>query len=346
MDLLEALFNDNSLYFDGLDRLQEAIYISDANGNIIYFNKVAENLDGYKLKEVRGKSIKSLYGIDETTSPLLKSLASEHPRYNEKFTYYINGKENVQICNTSPIYKDGQLVGAYSIQRDITPFKEIVERNIALQYKIEQVKNKEENASSENPFSEIKGNSAAFMECKTLANRVSKTDSTVMLVGETGSGKEVFARAIHDHSNRANKPFLALNCAAIPETLIEGILFGTEKGVYTGAVEKDGILTKAQGGTVFLDEINSMSLAAQAKLLRVLEEKKIMKLGSDREKPIDIRIISSTNESPQKAIEEKHFREDLFYRLSVVQITIPPLRERKEDIIELTHYFIERYNKK
>ena len=191
MDLLEALFNDNSLYFDGLDRLQEAIYISDANGNIIYFNKVAENLDGYKLKEVRGKSIKSLYGIDETTSPLLKSLASEHPRYNEKFTYYINGKENVQICNTSPIYKDGQLVGAYSIQRDITPFKEIVERNIALQYKIEQVKNKEERASSENPFSEIKGSSAAFMECKTLANRVSKTDSTVMLVGETGSGKEV-----------------------------------------------------------------------------------------------------------------------------------------------------------
>lgn len=346
MDLLEALFHDNSLYFDGLDRLQEAIYVSDANGNIIYFNKVAENLDGYKLKEVRGKSIKSLYGIDETTSPLLKSLASEHPRYNEKFTYYINGKENVQICNTSPIYKDGQLVGAYSIQRDITPFKEIVERNIALQYKIEQVKNKEESASSENPFSEIKGSSSTFMECKTLANRVSKTDSTVMLVGETGSGKEVFARAIHDHSNRANKPFLALNCAAIPETLIEGILFGTEKGVYTGAVEKDGILTKAQGGTVFLDEINSMSLAAQAKLLRVLEEKKIMKLGSDREKPIDVRIISSTNESPQKAIEEKHFREDLFYRLSVVQITIPPLRERKEDIIELTHYFIERYNKK
>lgn len=346
MDLLEALFHDNSLYFDGFDRLQEAIYVSDAKGNIVYFNKVAEALDGYKLKDVRGKSIKTLYGIDETTSPLLKSLASEHPRYNEKFTYYINGQENIQICNTSPIYKDGQLVGAYSIQRDITPFKEIVEKNIALQYKIEQTKRKDERFISENPFSEIKGNSDAFMECKALAHRVSKTDSTIMLVGETGSGKEVFARAIHNHSNRANKPFLALNCAAIPETLIEGILFGTAKGVYTGAVEKDGILTKAQGGTVFLDEINSMSLSSQAKLLRVLEEKKIMKLGSDKETPIDVRIISSTNESPRKAIEEKHFREDLFYRLSVVQITIPPLRERKEDIIELTRHFIERYNKK
>ena len=165
-----------------------------------------------------------------------------------------------------------------------------------------------------------------------------------MLIGSTGSGKEIFARAIHNGSNRVKKTVLALNCAAIPETLIESILFGTVKGVYTGAVEKDGILAQADGGTVFLDEINSMPLASQAKLLRVLEERRIMKLGSNKEVPIDIRVISSTNEDPVDAVRNQHMREDLLYRLSVVPIVIPPLRERKEDLPELIDYFIKKYN--
>ncbi|MEG1479242.1 MAG: sigma 54-interacting transcriptional regulator [Clostridiales bacterium] len=183
-----------------------------------------------------------------------------------------------------------------------------------------------------------------FKKCKNHAWRVAKTDSSVMLVGNTGSGKEVFARAIHQHSNRANGPFLALNCAAIPETLIEGILFGTTKGVYTGAMEKEGLLAQANGGTLFLDEVNSMPITSQAKLLRVLEEKTIMKLGSGKEKEIDIRIISSTNEAPFDAVDNGHMREDLFYRLSVVQIVIPPLRERSEDIPKLVEHFIHKYN--
>lgn len=344
MNFFCDLFKDDSLYFDMLDRLQEAIFICDKEEHIIYFNKASQELDGYKLEDVKNKKVSKLYNINKENSPLLRALYTECPVYNEEITYIVNGKEIVQSCNTSPIYRDGQIIGAYSIQRDITSIKEIVERNINLQDEILNAREHFTSLSEKDPFKEIKGHSKNFNACKVMAWQAAKTDSSVLLVGETGCGKEVFARAIHEHSNRSQKPFLALNCAAIPESLLEGILFGTTRGVYTGAVEKEGILSRAMGGTVFLDEINSMSLLSQAKLLRVLEEKKVMKLGSEKEKPIDIRLISSTNEIPQQALELKHLREDLFYRLSVIQISIPPLRLRKDDIPELTAHFIQKYN--
>ena len=167
-----------------------------------------------------------------------------------------------------------------------------------------------------------------------------------MLVGATGSGKELFARAIHENSPRKNGPFLALNCAAIPEDLLEGILFGTAKGVYTGAVEREGLLLQAEGGTVFLDEMNSMPPSSQAKLLRVLEEKKVCKLGASRGRDINVRLISSCNEPPQAAVERGAMRRDLFYRLSVVYIRIPSLAERREDIPLLVDFFISEYNRR
>lgn len=345
MNLFEALFDKRNLYFDALDHMIEAIYICDTEQNLIYFNKAAERLDGYLLSEVKGRSTYELYGLDERHSPMLRALTTERPVVNEEFSYYVNGKEIVQLCNAGPIYDEGRLVGAYTVQRDLTMFKNMVEQNIALQNAMNYQRSI--GALPENdPFSNIVGISETFQRCVEQARQAAKTTSSVMLIGSTGSGKEVFARAIHDGSDRRKKPFLALNCAAIPETLIEGILFGTTKGVYTGAVEKDGILAQAEGGTVFLDEINSMPLVSQAKLLRVLEERKIMKLGSDKETPIDIRIISSTNESPAEAIRNGHMREDLFYRLSVVQVLIPPLRERKEDIPHLVRYFVDKYNKR
>lgn len=347
MNLFDEIFNKNTLYFDIFDKMIEAVYFCDVKGNLVYFNKVAEKLDGYLLKDSKGKALSDLYGLDEHSSPMLKALTTECPIHNEEFKYYVNGKEIVQICNASPVYSDGKLVGAYTVQRDLTPFMDMIEKNIALQREIMHQKNRD---ISENPkaqaFSNIIGNSRVFMRCKDLAWRTAKTDSAVMLVGNTGSGKEVFARAIHESSNRNKGPFLALNCAAIPESLIESILFGTTKGVYTGAMEKDGLLAQADGGTLFLDEVNSMPLASQAKLLRVLEEKKIMKLGSNKEEDINIRIISSTNEVPRDAISKGHLREDLFYRLSVVQIIIPSLVDRKEDIPALVQYFIDKYNKR
>ncbi|MBQ6810979.1 MAG: sigma 54-interacting transcriptional regulator [Firmicutes bacterium] len=345
MDFFNALFREERLYFDLFDQITDAIYICDTEHRLVYFNKAAETLDGFDLKEVKGKTVEELYGIDEKTSPALRALTTEQPVINEKFTYYINGKENLQICFAGPIYSDGKLSGCYSIQRNVTALKEIVETNIALQRAIAKEKKKNHNQPTKNSvFSRLVGQSQSFTNCLTLAEQAAKTDSSIMLVGETGSGKEGLARAIHDLSNRAEKPFLALNCAAIPESLLEGILFGTKKGVYTGALEKEGILSQADGGTIFLDELNSMPLSSQSKLLRVLEEKKIMKLGSNKEKKINVRIISSTNENPRNAILSGKLREDLFYRLSVVQITIPPLRERREDIPDLTEHFIKKYN--
>ena len=345
MDLFEELFDSRNLYFDAFDRMSDAFYVLDINKNIVYINKAAERLDGHLLRDVKGKSTKEVYGLDDEDSPALKSLKYECPIVDEPFTYYVNGRELPQICNSGPIYNNGKLVGSYSIQKDMTNIRDIVEKNISLQHEL----NRRESLAPKDtgdPFGKIIGNSDSLGTCISQARSAAKTNSAVMLVGNTGSGKEIFATAIHKASDRVKRPFLTLNCAAIPDTLIEGILFGTVKGVYTGAIEKDGLLAQADGGTVFLDEINSMPLSSQAKLLRVLEEKKIMKLGSNKEEPIDIRIISSTNEFPVEAIRNGHLREDLFYRLSVVQITIPPLRDRKEDILLLTEFFIEKYNRR
>ena len=345
MNLFYEVFDQRCLYFDAFDRMHDAVYVVDTDKKIVYINKAAESLDGYLLKEIKGKTVFELYNLDDQNSPALKALETECPVIDEQFSYYVNGKEVIQLCNAGPIYEDGRLRGAYSIQKDLTRFKGIVEENIALQQEINR--RKEFDAfDGHDPFSGIIGKEEVFSKTIAQARQAAKTDSSVMLIGSTGSGKEVFAHAIHNSSKRAKKPFLALNCAAIPETLIESILFGTVKGVYTGAVEKDGILAQADGGTVFLDEINSMPLASQAKLLRVLEERRIMKLGSNKEVPIDIRIISSTNETPAEAVRNCHIREDLLYRLSVVPITIPPLRERKGDIPLLVQYFIEQYNKR
>ncbi|MDO4541832.1 MAG: sigma 54-interacting transcriptional regulator [Bacillota bacterium] len=344
MNIFDAIFRKERFYFNAFDHIAEAVFVCDTQQRVWYMNKASERLDQYKLKDIRGKTVYELYGLDETTSPLLSAIATECPIIDKKYTYYVNGKEIVQMCNAAPIYDDGKLVGGYSIQRDLTTIQEMVEQNIVLQRKITEKKHSPE--ETENTFSRLIGSCHKFAKCKDMALRAAMNDSTIMLVGDTGSGKELFARAIHEESSRAKKPFLALNCAAIPAGLIEGILFGTKKGVYTGAIEKEGILAQADGGTVFFDELNSMPLESQAKLLRVLEERKIMKLGSDKEQDINIRIISSINKSPQEVINSNHLREDLFYRLSVVQIQIPPLSQRREDIPELTDYFIKKYNKR
>lgn len=344
MDFLNEFFFSDHMYFDAFDKLKEAFYVCDIEGNLIYINKVAEKLDGYLFKDIKGKSTYELYGLDESSSPMLKALFSERPVYNQKFSYYVNGREIVQICNAAPFYVEGKLAGAYTLQRDETPLKEIIEKNISLQWEV--ANNKGKMAPAVKDFNIIIGESDSLRGCKQKASRAAKNDSSVMLVGDTGSGKELFARAIHECSSRANGPFLALNCAAIPESLIEGILFGTSKGVYTGAVEREGLLTQADGGTLFLDEVNSMPLASQAKLLRVLEDRNVQKLGSAKGKHINTRIISACNVLPSGAVANGQLREDLFYRLSVVHIIIPPLKERRSDIPLLVNYFMERYNKR
>ena len=166
----------------------------------------------------------------------------------------------------------------------------------------------------------------------------------MLIYGETGTGKELFAQSIHYEGIRKDGPFIAQNCAAIPETLLEGILFGTEKGGFTGAIQRKGIFEQANGGTLLLDEINSMSNELQAKLLRVLQEGYIRRIGGVKDIPIDVKIIATTNEEPLESIKNGTLRKDLYYRLNVIYINIPPLRERKEDILVLSNHFIDKYN--
>ncbi|MGC8803251.1 MAG: sigma-54-dependent transcriptional regulator, partial [Bacteroidales bacterium] len=191
---------------------------------------------------------------------------------------------------------------------------------------------------------EIVGQSEAIRKVLEMADKVAPTDARVLIMGPNGSGKELIARRIHDHSKRANAPFVEVNCAAIPSELIESELFGHEKGSFTSAIkDRKGKFELAHGGTLFLDEIGDMSLDAQAKVLRALQENKITRVGSEKEIKVDVRVIAATNKNMQEEIRANRFREDLFHRLSVVIIHVPPLNERKEDIPLLAQHFIELF---
>ena len=196
-------------------------------------------------------------------------------------------------------------------------------------------------------FAQIIGASEKMVEVSRLVQKVSPSDTAVLLTGESGTGKELFARAIHSISNRKNKPYITINCAAIPGELLENELFGSERGAFTSShARKMGKFEIADGGTVFLDEIGDLEFSLQAKLLRVLQEHSFERLGGNKPIEVDVRVIAATNQNLQEAIGKQKFREDLFYRLSVFPIHIPPLRERHDDIVPLANYFVEKYSRR
>jgi len=212
---------------------------------------------------------------------------------------------------------------------------ELVDENLFLRRELEE----------KYRFSNIIGRSRPMQEIFALIERVSRTSSTVLVEGESGTGKELIARAIHYESNRATHRFLSVNCGALPEDLLESELFGHERGSFTGAVrEKKGLFREAHGGTLFLDEISEMSPAMQVKLLRALQEKKVRRVGGNEEEPVDVRIIAATNRDLKEQTETGLFREDLFYRINVIPIRLPPLRRRREDIPLLVDFFIKKYS--
>ena len=190
---------------------------------------------------------------------------------------------------------------------------------------------------------DIIGSDPLLVSAKNLASKMALKDINILIQGETGTGKEIFAQGIHNLSSRKDEKFVAVNCAAFPETLIEGLLFGTVKGAFTGSADKIGLIEEANHGTLFLDELNSMSLNMQAKLLRVLQEKTIRRVGSTKNIPVDVRIISSCNEDAYALSENGTLRRDLFYRLASVVVEIPPLRERMDDIVPLTWHYIRKH---
>jgi len=230
----------------------------------------------------------------------------------------------------------------------IPQIKQLVEKAISLRKLMKQevtYAQGDDQKQAEGKEERIVGTSPKMQEIYKLVGQISQSDITVLLRGESGTGKELLSRAIYHHSLRSNQTFLPINCAAIPDTLLESELFGHEKGAFTGAISRRiGKLEQCQGGTVFLDEIGDMSLPTQAKLLRVLQERSFERLGGMETIKVDVRFIVATNKDLEAAIANGQFREDLYYRLNVVSLTVPPLRERKEDLPELVSYFIKRFN--
>ncbi|MGE5541926.1 MAG: sigma-54 interaction domain-containing protein, partial [Bacillota bacterium] len=242
------------------------------------------------------------------------------------------------------------IVGAVEVSKNVTRIKELSERLIDLQLQLSERKGRPPAAASGQSalytFQDIVGRHPAIAGVKSLGMRAARSNSTVLVYGDTGTGKELLVQAIHNASQRAAMPFIAQNCAALPESLVEGLLFGTIRGAFTGAEDRPGLFELADGGTLYLDEINSLALDLQAKLLRVLQDGKVRRVGDTRVRPVDVRVIASTNMRPEEALAQKKIRADLYYRLNVVYIEIPPLRQRREDISLLVQHFIGKCNDK
>ncbi len=219
--------------------------------------------------------------------------------------------------------------------KNTSTMERIVSENIRLRKEVE----------SKYAFPGVIGHSKAIHKVFDSMKQILNDDCTVLLTGESGTGKEVLAKAIHYNGNRKDKPFLAINCGALPETLLEAELFGSVRGAFTGAVDKQGLFQAAHGGTLFLDEIHHTSEAMQIKLLRVLQEKEIRKVGGTKSTKVDVRLVCATNEDLHKAVQEKRFRQDFFYRINVVTIDVPALRDRREDVPDLAVHFLEKYAK-
>ena len=325
------------------------IHVIDKNRKTIFYNDAMASLEGLKSSQVINKDLLGVFpSLDENSSTLIKVLNSKEPIMDKTQTYLnFKGQKITAVNTTVPLYSEGEIVGALEISKDITYLKRLSDRLMELQYELNS-SNYENIKSRKNirkyRFTDIIGADEKMVRAVEIGKRASNSPSSVLLYGETGTGKELFAQSIHYGGIRKNGPFIAQNCAAIPEALFEGILFGTDKGGFTGAIEREGIFEQANGGTLLLDEINSMPLGLQAKLLRVIQEGYVRRIGGVKDIPVDVKIIATTNEKPIISLKKGKLRKDLYYRLNVIYIDIPPLRERKSDIHLLSKHFIEKYN--
>lgn len=307
----------------------DGLLIANQDGIVEFQRVFVDNL--WKSGETVGLHIFELYPeLDEESSTIVQALKTGKATYN--VLQDINNRRGERVLlesTTIPIVVDGQVTCVI----DSSKFHSIDQRVIRGKGGISTL----DRMITQDP---------AMLALKKRIRDVAPLDSSVLIYGETGTGKELVAEALHSEGRRSGKPFVSQNCAAIPANLLESLFFGTEKGSYTGALTRKGLLEEADGGTLFLDEINSMEIGLQAKLLKVLEEKKVRRLGGSRDIPFDVRIVAAVNEEPARLIREHRMREDLYYRLGVVRITLPPLRKRVGDIPLLIRYFIDQYNRK
>ncbi|AOY75258.1 sigma 54-interacting transcriptional regulator [Clostridium formicaceticum] len=310
-----------------LNMIDEAVLTIDKDEVVTVYNSKAEKIFGKAKDRVIGRKIKDCLP-NSTLTKVLRSSAGEANMIME-----VNDKK--VVSNRIPITIDQHLHGAVAIFEEIKSIQKL-ELNI-------RKKLNEKGFVAKHSFLDIIGSSNGLKGLIYQAQRYAKSEGTVLIYGETGTGKEIFAQSIHNDSKRVKGPFVSINCAAINENLLESELFGYEAGAFTGALRggKEGLFELAHGGTLFLDEIGETSLSFQAKLLRVLQEKEIRKIGGDKVIPIDVRIICATNRNLKEEVRNKGFREDLYYRLSVLELNLLPLRERREDVVPMAIAFLK-----
>lgn len=330
-----------------IDSSFDGFYVTDDNGNILMVNKSYENIIGLKCEELVGFNIKEL--INNKIISNIETTVEINSKI-KKIIYqkFKSGKHG--ILSSRPVFDEfGNISIVINKVIDLS-ILEILKNQILDNNKItnKEIKGVEDKKNQVFKSDYLIANDHKTIEILNFAKRVAKVDATVLVLGETGVGKEVIAKFIHDNSNRSNTKFIKVNCGAIPKNLVESELFGYEKGAFSGAKTegKQGLFELSSGGTLFLDEVAELTLEVQVRLLRVLQEKEIVRVGGIKPIKIDVRLIAATNRNLEEMVRLGEFRKDLYYRLYVVPIKILPLRERKEDILPLVEYFCEKLNKK
>ncbi len=327
-----------------LEMAYDGIVVVDEHGRVILVNHAFLDFFGLSHGQLMGKKLENI--IENSRLHIVaKTGATE---IND--VQFIKGKP--YVVSRLPIVRDGRIIGAIGkiVFSRVEEVQEIARKLDAMASKLSFYKKELSKYSKNAPdmvsFDDIVTINSEFIKTKQEAYRVSQSNSTILLTGESGTGKELFAQAIHLASQRRKGPFIKVNCAAVPENLLESEFFGYMPGAFTGAHRegKPGKFELADGGTIFLDEIGDMPLSLQAKILRVLQDRAVERLGATKSKKVDVRVIAATNQNLEKKLREGSFREDLYYRLNVISLELPPLRERKEDIIPLSYVFLQKYN--
>lgn len=335
------------LLLDALETFPNFVII-DKNAAIVYLNESYARLLGISREEAIGKPVTEI--IPGTR--MVEVMETGKPDIGHLMTLYDHTqKKNVTVaCNRMPIFQDGKVIGAaaVTIMQDVLPTVTQLNRELSAVRKENEFYRHELNMLQNHfdSLNRIIGHSPALLEIKQTISDYAASDLPILITGETGVGKELFAKAIHEMSPRKFHPYIKINCAAIPTELLESELFGYEPGAFSGASKngKPGKFELANHGTILLDEIGEMPPTLQSKLLRVLQEQEFERVGGINSIKVDVRIICCTNQNLQQLIQAKRFRSDLYYRINTVELKIPPLRNRKKDIPELTDYFIQKYN--
>lgn len=343
MEEIEKIKMENRALEIFFENTSECLVMVDKNGYIIKMNNAYLDFLGISKENAIGRHVTDV--IENTRLHVVVNTGEEEIDQIQRIKGYD------AVTSRIPIIEDGKVTGAigkvmFKNFREVNMlYKKLEETNTQLINYKERLKKVQGNYYA---LDNIIGNNPKILELKETIRRVANTDSTVLITGESGTGKEIFANAIHEISKRRDKNFVKINCAAIPENILESELFGYEEGAFTGAVKggKIGKFEMAHQGTLFLDEIGDMSFDMQSKMLRVLQDKVVERVGGNSPKKVDVRLIAATNQNLLKKIEKGEFREDLYYRLNVLLLELPPLRERLDDIEPLCNFFISKYNNK